>query len=633
MEHAKKRSYQKILHLNDCQKKRRLSMKKLFKRCISAALVCVMVIAMSAIGASATTGATATTSKTVSVTVHTVVRGDSIHSLAKKYLGSANKWKEIYNANPATASDPNKFYVSQKLVIPTAPSSTTATTTPTVTTAKVDKSTRPRVIVTTDLEVDDMNGILLTLMYCSDFDLAGIVWTAGRFHFSGDGKHTLQEAVDLWYPGYKISCDATTAGGTVSKPGELTSFRPVDPTWLKRVVNDYYRADYKLLSKNNPNYPTPDYLLSVAKVGNIAFEGDFHADTEGSNLIKACILDDDTRPLTIQHWGGINTTVRALVSIYEEYHDTKQWPEIQAKVVKKIRLNGNGEDNCRAYSKIDEMFPGLKSSNRVSFGGYVNGYGAVEAGTHGLPSFFGSSKLLLPYYQSEFLTEAFKFNHGRVLGHFYLMNDGQVIYGEPMINQYGLLNCVDWSTANKQGWAAPTIAGIPVSNYSNIILDDYDWMCSQFGTASFVDIGIRQAAASREEHYGEVLFQELAARADWAVFAPQNCNHAPVVSVKDMDVTAKAGETLNLVGIAADPDGNTMNVTWWVANSACTYKGAPIKGNAPVWAISNPNVLSTKFTVPADAKAGDVIVVNLEVKDVAERPMTRFAQVIINVKG
>lgn len=151
------------------------------------------------------------------------------------------------------------------------------------------------------------------------------MWTAGKFHFSGDGEHTLQEAIDLWYPGYEISCEATTAGGTIENPGQAKEMRPADPTFLERAIDVWYRADYEHLSQNDPNYPTPDYLLSITKTGNIAFEGDYHEDTEGSDLIRACILDDDPRPLYIQHWGGINTTVRALVSIYEEYHETEQW--------------------------------------------------------------------------------------------------------------------------------------------------------------------------------------------------------------------------------------------------------------------------------------------------------------------
>ena len=87
---------------------------------------------------------------------------------------------------------------------------------------KIDRSTLPRVIITTDLEVDDENGILLTLMYADQFDLAGIVWTAGMFHFNGDGVHTLAEIT----PNYR--CEASTAGGTVKNAGELKCFRPVD---------------------------------------------------------------------------------------------------------------------------------------------------------------------------------------------------------------------------------------------------------------------------------------------------------------------------------------------------------------------------------------------------------------------
>ena len=238
---------------------------------------------------------------------------------------------------------------------------------------KVDKSTQPRILITTDLEVDDMNGVLLSLMYADHYDLAGIVWTAGMFHFSGDGgKHTLGQIT----PNYR--CNAQHCEHRVKTPADLTEYRPVDPTWLGRVL-DYYEEDYKLLSKNNPNYPTPEYVRSITKVGNIEFEGDYRFETEGSNFIVDIIMDDDMRPLYIQHWGGINTTVRALYTIYEKYHGTPEWDAVLAKVVAKVRIGGSGEDNCRADSGIDKMFPGLQN------GGY--GMGFFSYG-----SFFAASK-------------------------------------------------------------------------------------------------------------------------------------------------------------------------------------------------------------------------------------------------
>ena len=44
------------------------------------------------------------------------------------------------------------------------------------------------------------------------------------------------------------------------------------------------------------------------------------------------------------------------------------------------------------------------------------------------------------------------------------------------------------------------------------------------------------------------------------------------------------------------------------------------------------NGLTAQVTIPEDAKAGDVFVVNLEVQDEADRPMTRFVQYVIVVE-
>lgn len=74
------------------------------------------------------------------------------------------------------------------------------------------------------------------------------------------------------------------------------------------------------------------------------FEGDVREDTDGSNLIKEAILDDDERSLYILSWGGFNTVARALLSIYEEYSGTDQWDEIYQKVCDKVLISGNGQD-------------------------------------------------------------------------------------------------------------------------------------------------------------------------------------------------------------------------------------------------------------------------------------------------
>lgn len=79
-------------------------MKKIVKRGLAVALAAAMVIGMLLTGASAAT--------------HTVAAGDNLSKIAEQYLGDASRWREIYEANKDTISDPNSIYVGQTLVIP-----------------------------------------------------------------------------------------------------------------------------------------------------------------------------------------------------------------------------------------------------------------------------------------------------------------------------------------------------------------------------------------------------------------------------------------------------------------------------------------------------------------------------------
>ncbi|MDO5706380.1 MAG: peptidoglycan-binding protein LysM [Paracoccus sp. (in: a-proteobacteria)] len=51
---------------------------------------------------------------------HTVEKGETLSAIAKKYLGSANKYNDIFEANRPMLSHPDKIYPGQKLRIPGA---------------------------------------------------------------------------------------------------------------------------------------------------------------------------------------------------------------------------------------------------------------------------------------------------------------------------------------------------------------------------------------------------------------------------------------------------------------------------------------------------------------------------------
>lgn len=49
---------------------------------------------------------------------YTVVKGDSLSKIAKRYYGKASRWKAIFEANRDQISDPDLIYPGQTLRIP-----------------------------------------------------------------------------------------------------------------------------------------------------------------------------------------------------------------------------------------------------------------------------------------------------------------------------------------------------------------------------------------------------------------------------------------------------------------------------------------------------------------------------------
>lgn len=172
-------------------------------------------------------------------------------------------------------------------LVPTTASAATTTASVANTTEDHPKSEKPRILITQDGEVDDMDSFIRWLYYANEFDTAGIVLTSSRFHWAGNGA-------------------------------DVKPYRWTGTEW----VNDYldrYAKIYPNLRKHAHGYPSPQQLRSLYKIGNITNVGEMTEVTPGSELIRKTILDQDRRTLYIQAWGGTNTTARALKSIQEKY--------------------------------------------------------------------------------------------------------------------------------------------------------------------------------------------------------------------------------------------------------------------------------------------------------------------------
>ncbi len=223
-------------------------------------------------------------------------------------------------------------------------------------------STRPRIIVTCDPELDDNNSLIRFLLYSSDVQVEGLIYASSGFHWKGDGRGT------KWFvPGREY-----TRFGLDTCP--CTSWRWAKDEHFIHTAVDAYAKVYANLKIHNPNYPSPDELKSKIRFGNIEFDGDISKNSPGSDLIKSLILDDKPSPLFITAWGGQSTIARALKSIQEQYENTNEWDAIKKKISRKVVLlpSGDQDDTYATYIK-----PNWTDIEYRQFSGGPNyGYGA-----------------------------------------------------------------------------------------------------------------------------------------------------------------------------------------------------------------------------------------------------------------
>jgi len=294
---------------------------------------------------------------------------------------------------------------------------------------------KPRTILTTDLECDDMNSLIHLCLHLNDIDLDGIIYTSSQYHFNGDGVSTLGEVT----PNYRCQGNVaieTDIGFPHPDPEakNLKSYRPFEMGWIESLFENEYAEVYPNLIKHDPDYPSPERLLSITKYGNIAFEGDVREETEGSKLIKDAILDDDDRTLYLQSWGGVNTIVRALMSIAEKYKNTDKWDEIYAKVCRKVRIlgmfNGVGQDNS-FNDHAKDLYPDIITLH-TDFG-----YGAFM-------SSINAQADVVDMFKGEWMKENIKFGYGPLMSKYGLMGDGTHYEGEPERFQYGRQLTLNW---------------------------------------------------------------------------------------------------------------------------------------------------------------------------------------------
>ena len=474
-------------------------------------------------------------------------------------------------------------------------------------------SQRPRTIVTTDGEVDDMDSFIRMLLYTNEFKVDGLVYSSSMWHYKGDGKGTLF---------------TSEMPMTAKMYGAKTDLRWVGTTWMSEMIDKYAKV-YPNLVQHDPSYPTPEYLRSVIRVGNIDFEGEMSKDTEGSNFIKKILLDNNDQQVYVQMWGGTNTLARALKSIEDQYKGTPDWSSVYKKVSKKTILYIILDQDATYKKYVAASWPDIK----VIYNGkqfWCLAYGGVRT--------FPDE--LKPYLSGDWFSRNILHGKGSLLETYYLWGDGRQIAGDKEHTQG---REAEMKKAGRQKYDFLSEGDSP--SYFHLINfglnstenPSYGGLSGRFvqsaenkklweDVEAVTDLNPytqKQDPSFPQVRWFGVLQNDFAARADWCVKKYAEANHAPVVTVERNLIQAKAGEKLILKGNASDPDQNKLSYKWWQYVEAGTY---PTKVS-----ILDGDQKNATVEIPADAIPEQTLHFILEVSDNGSPRLTRFQRIVIQI--
>lgn len=372
---------------------------------------------------------------------------------------------------------------------------------------------KPRVIVTTDGEIDDHSSMIRFLLYTCDFDVAGIVEVNSKFQKNGHSKEPWLE-------------------------NQLAAYEQVLPN----------------LRKHHPDYPSADHLRSVCRVGNENVKDLWVAppdmetqNTPGEQLIIATLLDKDPRPVHVLSWGGVNTTASALWKLKTEY------PKEQFDyAVSRIRnyciwyQDGGGEwiQKNIPQAHLNETYGW---DNVWDYESYDNARGKGKASAN--------PPWIQEFMKPAWVDEHVKNGHGPLgaLTPQKYISEGDTPAFLHLVNNR--LDAHDDYTLG--GWGGRSAFDDPM--FPNHLTDK-----------ALTDDGDRNKMYWR---WIPAAQNDFAARMDWCVKGVEEANHPPVARVTGSRVRqAKAGEIIQLAATATDPDDHKLTAKWWQYTDADSAK-------------------------------------------------------------
>lgn len=464
--------------------------------------------------------------------------------------------------------------------------------------SKLESKIKPRVIVTSDGEIDDECSLVRFLLYTNEWDVEGIITSSSQYHWHGH-----RWAGDDWAVPYL----------------------------------EAYEEVYPNLVKHDKNYPSPSYLKSVTLLGNVAAEGEMDEITPGSQHIAKVLLDEtDNNPVWIQAWGGTNTIARALKTIQEEQ------PEKMEYVANKLRFFFIWEQDstyqtyirpqwgkyniltiiCDQFWAIAYQWDKIIPENKQKYfrsewmkSNILEGHGALCSlyKSHETDDIRGFQKGE-PKTKGDFRSE------GDSPAFIHMINTGLGNMEMPGYGGWG----GRYAKIRENTWLDP----VPFVGYE---YPEGRWYTQSAWGRKYMRDEYPENQHQMVEYFKPItrwtdaLQKDFAVRADWCIKSYEEANHPPVVKLNHNHIlTSKPGELIQLSAKGTfDPDKDNLTFRWWQYEEAGTYSGKI--------EIVDSSKESASFIVPDDIKSDETIHLICEVSDSGTPQLTRYQRVIVKM--
>jgi len=448
-----------------------------------------------------------------------------------------------------------------------------------------DMGLKPRIVVLTDIapgdiEPDDMESMIRLMSHADLFEIEALItsggWNSGWMAYPVGWKDSLSTTINAYEKDLP----------NLMKRSGQTSFLSLEEESDKQAIG---------------YWPSADYMRSRAMLGSLELGqhkiGEENV-SEGSDFIVRLAGEEDERPIWILAWGGANTFAQAVWQVEQSCS-----PDELKSFLRKFRV----------YTITDQDVTWQERHSNY-------GYSSHQRLRRDFPE-----DLMFIWDESAWLTQndigssnwdeyaAHIQGHGN-LGSIYPKNKWGVEGDTPSYLHVLPNGLNDPSVPEMTGWGGRFEWGEGM---------DKETFCYTNHAE-----GQKSISQKYEHYFYPAIFNNFAARMDWAAYGKGNRNPVAIVnSMKGLgiiEINASCDEGIRLdASKTYDPEDDGLTYKWWVMPEAGTYEG--------VAEISDSGSAAAELHVPSDA-SGKTIHVIFEVCDDGEPSLASYRRIVIKVK-